>query len=66
MKSKSDAAKFAVLMGGFAAAILVVVWFLFSLIAWNFTVTAMEVRALAVISFATAAVVFVLAKIQNL
>ncbi len=63
---KSDAAKLAAIMGVFVAAIMVVVWLLFSLIAWNFTVTAMGVRALLVISFAGAVVAFVIAKIQNL
>ena len=66
MKPKSNATAFAVLMGCFAAAIMVVVWFLFSLIAWNFTMTATDVRALLVISFATIAVTFVVAKVQKL
>ncbi len=66
MKSQSTAAALAVFMGGCVAVILVVVWLFFALIAWNFTVTAIEVRALLVISFATVAVTFVVAKIQKL
>jgi hypothetical protein len=63
---KPDAAKFAVLMGVFAAAILVAIWLLFALIEWDFKVTAMDVRALLVISCAAAVVCFVIAKIQNI
>ena len=63
---KSDAAKFAAASGVLVAAVLVLVWFLFSLIAWDFTVTAIGVRALLVISLAAAALAFVMAKIAKL
>jgi hypothetical protein len=66
VKPKSDAAKLALLIGVFAAAVLVVMWLLFSLIVWDFTVTAVGVRAVLVISFAAAVVTFVAAKIQGL
>ena len=63
---KSDAGKFAALMGILAAAISVAVWLLFSLIMWDFAVTAMDVRALLVIACAAAAVCLVIAKIQGI